>query len=170
MFASLPHLNAWRTFTLLSSSFPVNLAEFSPGIGSIPRTEWTVWNALVGRSGIPRVPAFGDYTIAHPDVPELDPRIITMSANIRYTAANEWLIFRGRSVRDPRFGGFAQYRALASSVSGNPHYRGPGFSWGDKYIDDCANGSAGTGNATTWRRVGTNHHMVSVVRQIASLP
>ncbi|MEI7881504.1 MAG: hypothetical protein WCI95_11585 [bacterium] len=39
---------------------------------------------------------------------------------------------------------------------------GPKFSQGDKYIYDCATGTAGTGNLTTWRKVGTNHHLAAL--------
>ena len=46
---------------------------------------------------------------------------------------------------------------------------GPEFSEGDRYISECAGGSAGTGNLTTWRKVGTNHHLEKVVRDISSL-
>ena len=40
-------------------------------------------------------------------------------------------------------------------------YRGRGYSAGDQYIFDCANGAGKTGNLGTWVYVDMNHHMTS---------
>lgn len=165
-------LGRWRSVVLLGTGFPIDLSEVSPGVGTIPRSEWLIWRSLSSRIHA----RFGDYSISHYDVRELDPRVMKVSASIRYTADSEWLIFRGRSLRDPRFGGFEQFRSLSAQIVNHPAYSGMAYSWGDRYIYDCALGSEeppvvprqGPGNLTVWRQVGTNHHITHVVRQLSS--
>lgn len=158
------NLAEWRSVVLLATGFPIDLSEVSPGIGTIPRSEWLLWRALA-----PRIRSrFGDYGISHSDIRELDPRVMKVSASIRYTADSEWLIFRGRSLRDPRFGGFEQFRSLSTQIVNHPVYSGMEYSWGDRYIYNCALGSEGPGNLTVWRQVGTNHHITHVVRQLST--
>jgi hypothetical protein len=140
----------------------------TPGIGSVARSEWSLWTQLSKEIGT--TVWFGDYGISHVDVREIDPRLMVASASIRYTTDNEWLIFRGRSLRESRYGGYGQYRALSTQVVNHFAYSGPRFSWGDDYLFKCAHSLVGTGNLTTWRQVGTNHHISFVVRQLASQP
>jgi hypothetical protein len=89
------------------------------------------------------------------------------SANIRYTEAEQWLVLRGRSIA--RFG-FEQYHALSAFLIRHQAFRGRDFSWGDGYIFECAGEVETSGNASTWRRVGTSHHLAVVLNQLASLP
>jgi len=163
----LPHLSAWRTFTLAGCGFPQSLAGFVVGsVASVPRVEWNLWTGLLGR--LPqsvRAPAFSDYGVAFVDLPDIDPRFMSPLHNIRYTIANEWLIVRGQSVRKQRGPSNSQ---LCQLLMGLPEFCGPQFSEGDKHIVLCATAQTGPGNMTTWRQVGTNHHLTFVVRQLAN--
>jgi hypothetical protein len=164
----LPHLNKWRSFALIGTSFPRSMGEVKQGASIIARNEWKLYTSLVKRlrgSGI-RIPAFGDYGINHPDAISLDMRLAKPSATVRYTIDDGWLIVKGSNVRDH---GYGQYRGLCKAVVESGHYRGPTFSRGDKYIYDCAQGSESTGRLTTWRWVGTNHHLEKVARDVANL-
>jgi Beta protein len=164
---SIPQLQAWRSFVLAATAFPEDLIGLPPSsISFITRLEWIAWRTLIGRSRVPRLPAFGDYVIANPQLSEVDPRIMRPSASIRYTTDDAWLIMKGRNLRDY---GYAEFYDVCRELVGRPEYSGPGFSWGDRYIDECANQRVGTGNLTTWRKVGTSHHLAVVTRQIASL-
>lgn len=168
---AIPFVNRFRTLTLASSAFPSDLSDISPSsIEKIDRNDWLLWNVIISAK-LNRIPSFGDYSIAHPVTNELDQRLITISASIRYTCDAYWLIIRGRSTK--KFG-WEQYFALCESMinMGNPPYCGAAYSWGDKYISDCANPhpTVGTGNSTTWRKVTNNHHFQKVVTQISSLP
>src|SRR5258708_7679806 len=133
-----------------------------------PVVNGELWKTLQRRPGLlPRAGMiFGDYAIAHPVTKELDPRTMQMSASIRYTTQNNWLVLKGRNVRQY---GFDQYFDLSRALVERIEYSGRDFSWGDKYIADCATGMEGPGNATTWRKVGTNHHLTLVTREIANL-
>ena len=165
---SIPYLTDWRTLTLAGTSFPVNLSPFAADTeNSIPRTELIVWDTLVRSNRIARKPAFSDYGIQHPELAELDPRIITMSASIRYAADDHWVIVRGRSVRKK---GWAQYNSLSKKLAARSEFSGNTHCWGCNYVKDCAAGAVSHGNATTWRRVGTAHHVTLVAEQIANYP
>ena len=156
----IPSPLAWRTLTLASTAFPVNLSGLVPGVHSIPRSDWMLWSKL---PSLPRVPTYGDYAVSHWDVQELDPRVIKISASIRYTTDTEWIIFRGRNVKAH---GFGQYSTFSKQLMKHAAYCGASFSAGDDYIAKCAAGG-GTGNHETWRRVATNHHITFAARQLA---
>lgn len=162
---SLENQGEWLSYSIVGGSMPPSLppAEQSPKL--LPRLEWEIWRQVV--QNLPasaRLPCFGDYGVSSYDVTELNPRMITVSANIRYTGVEGYWIFKGRSLR--RFS-FEQFRDLSRQVIGHTAYSGPSFSWGDEYIEQCAEGKVGTGNTTTWRRVGTNHHVTLVARQVS---
>jgi hypothetical protein len=119
---------------------------------------------MLAKAGV-RVPAFGDYAINHPDLLQKDMRLLKPSATIRYAIDDAWLIVKGRNVRDYKYG---QYRGLAKSVLNHSSFLGTNFSRGGKYISGCANGIESTGNLSTWRWVGTNHHLEKVARDLSN--
>jgi hypothetical protein len=162
---SIPYIMDWRTVTFAASAFPENMSSVSPSvISSVPRSEWNIWQQL-NSSQIKRIPNFGDYAIAHPNFVDVDPRVMQMSANLRYTIKNNFLLCKGKSIKK---NGWGQMQGICSQIVSHPHYAGETFSWGDKYIKDCSTGTTSTGNAETWRRVGTNHHLTQVVNQLSS--
>lgn len=169
IFNMMPARERWRRVILAAASFPVDLSDVDAATTTtIPRREWQLWQSLQRRrTGLPQQGIiYSDYAIAHPVPRELDPRIMIMSASIRYTTDEDWLVIKGRNVRQY---GFEQYFDLCRTLVERPEYRGPTFSWGDQYIERCAARAIGPGNATTWRKVGTNHHITVVVRAIANL-
>jgi hypothetical protein len=164
----LPHLAEWRTFTLVGTSFPETMTGIKTGGEVIPRYEWQLYRMLVPRLSDmkARLPAFGDYVISHPRVLPHDMRLLKPYATIRYTIDDAWYVIKGKNVRDYKF---EQYRELSRRVVNSRHYCGSTFSWGDDYILRCADGTGKTGNLSTWRQVGTNHHIEKVIRDIASI-
>jgi len=168
VFSMIPMKDKWRRIILVGTSFPEDLRDVEASdTTKLPRREWTLWKTLQKRlNTLPRRDlVFGDYGIANPTQKELDPRVMLMSANIRYTTPQNWLILKGRNVRQY---GFEQFFELCKELVEMEDYRGPDFSWGDLYISDCAAGITGPGNATTWRKVGTNHHITLVAKQLAN--
>lgn len=166
--SGLPYLNKWRTFTLVSTSFPQTMGEVGRGASIIPRYEWLLYKSVAHslKANGTRIPGFGDYTINHPAVLAIDMRVVKPNASIRYTIPDAFLIIKGLNVRDHKFG---QYRGLCNQVIKSPHYKGQSYSEGDKYISGCASGVCSTGQLTTWRWVGTNHHMELLAEDIANL-
>jgi hypothetical protein len=162
----VPQIHQWRSFTLAATGFPEDLMGLPPlGVSFVTRIEWILWRSLATGSRIPRFPTFGDYGIAHIQPSEVDPRIMRPSASIRYTTAESWLVLKGRNLRDY---GFDQFHGVSRGLVARPEYMRPEFSWGDWYINECANRRVGSGNLTTWRKVGTSHHLAYVTHQIAS--
>ncbi|MDV3753721.1 hypothetical protein CMU20_01665 [Elizabethkingia anophelis] len=162
---NFPHINKWRNLILAATSFPENLSDIDANsIDSIERSEWLLYNALLNNELI-RNPIFGDYCIANAEITEMDPRFMQMSASIRYTYDKYWLIVRGRSTKTQ---GFVQYHDLCERLIDRHEYKGNEFSWGDNYIDNCANRNVSTGNATTWRKIGSNHHFEFIIQQLSN--
>jgi hypothetical protein len=169
IFSMIPLKDFWRRITLAAASFPEDLSDVSAAtVVTLPRLEWDLWKSLQKRpAALPRPDLiFGDYAMAHPIGKTLDPRTMRMSANIRYTTENDWLVIKGRNVRQY---GFDQYFELCRLLVDRPEYSGRDFSWGDGYIASCAESTQGPGNATTWRKVGVNHHITLVTRGLANL-
>lgn len=165
----LPYLNEWRSLILIGTSFPKSMgAPIPPGASTMPRHEWLLYMALARslRDARVRLPVFGDYGINHPEVIRMDPRHLKPYATIRYTLDNDYLIVKGQNVRDY---GYGQYRELCRELSGSKFYCGDDFSEGDRYISNCALGLVSTGGLTTWRWVGTNHHLEKVALDTANL-
>jgi hypothetical protein len=152
-------LGSYASLTVCGSSMPQSLSELvsANDTGRIPRLEFEVWRQLQ-RCGA-REPSFGDYGAVHPDLLDLDPRKITLAADIRYTCSTDTLILRGSSTKHHP-AGFGQYHDLARALVGLPDYRGRDFSWGDDAIYQKAHRIAkGPGNKTTWVQIATNHHL-----------
>lgn len=168
LISSLPYVDKWRTIIFAGTAFPKDLRDVRPnGTARLPRTEWQVWKSLMERGNrLVRTPVFGDYGINHPVHSEVDPRIIKMSAGLRYTTDNDWLIFKGRNVQKH---GSEQFNRLCADLIQMKDYKGKDFSWGDGEIYTLAKNHANSGNATTWRKIGFNHHFAMVINQLASL-
>ena len=167
LISRIQNLQKWRTFGIIGTSFPSSLSGIEKGISKLPRNEWLLYKLLISnlrKRGL-RIPLFGDYAINHPDLLQLDMRIVKPNASIRYTIKNNWLFVKGKNVRDYKF---PQYRGLCESLVKSQFFMGPEFSRGDDYIYKCANNTVSTGNLTTWRFVGTNHHIEKVTLDVAN--
>ncbi len=168
MMKSMQKLKRWMTFGVVGTSFPQSLSGLQQGISFLPRNEWILYKLLydgLSQEGI-RIPFFGDYTINNSKLITADMRVVKPSANIRYTIDKEWLITKGKNVRDYKY---QQFQHLCQSILDSNSYCGQQFSCGDDYIYRCARGMAPTGNLSTWRWVGTNHHIEMVVKDLAKL-
>ena len=163
----IPTLNRWRTLTIAGTSYPQSVAALAPPYQIIPRYEWQAYRTFVGLLGREaRIPTFGDYAVAHPDLVEMDMRMIKPFAKLRYTITDNWHIGRGTPVRTH---GFAQYQDMCATLVGRPYFSGAAYSAGDAYIADCAAGRVTTGNLSTWVWVSTNRHLTKVVDDLAIL-
>ena len=164
----IPHINDWCTLTVAASGFPGSIREINThSSGKLPRTDYLLWTSLINRKQeIERLPSFGDYGIQHPDLLELDWKSITLVSNIRYTLPDVWLIIKGGSNKKY---GWHQSHKLSKELVNMPEYYGKTLSWGDNYISLCSEETVGPGNPTIWRKVGTNHHITLVSKQIANV-
>ena len=168
LIGNLPHLKRWRSLALLGASFPPTLAGVPAGLTVLPRNEWRLYRLLLSRPSIhqARVPDFGDYCVNHPDVLKEDMRLLKPAAAIRYTVNDGWLVAKGTNLRAA--GGYQQFFGLSAGIVRSRHYSGADYSAGDMRIRECASRRVGPGNPTTWRFVGTNHHLEKVVKDLAT--
>lgn len=168
--ALLPGLLDWTTFTVASGAFPPDLSNLEVGIHEVGRSDWLAWKRAVVSSRPARVPTYGDYATRHPIFKEPPPRA-RVSASIRYTAGEHWVVMRGEWLNKPGGPGFKQYPANAVLLRERTEFCGEAFSAGDHYIAQMTLDSpqTGTGNATTWVQASVNHHLTFTVRQIGKL-
>ena len=155
-----------RTIIVSGSSSPKTVAEIERNShGEITRQELTLW-ANVATQRLPANLVFGDYGVIHPDFSDLTPST-HINGKIRYTHGTKLHIHRGYSLRQGEK--YEQYRRLAAAVVGSSYYQDRTFSYGDRYVYECAAGHAGTGNPGTWVLVDQNHHISYAVKQAVRL-
>lgn len=173
--SNLPSAGEWRSVTLTSGAFPKDLAGFQKNeITRFPRSDWQLWSRV--RSGAIeegwRLPTFGDYSVSHPDpILALDPRIMSISASLRYTAMEHWVVAKGGLFKGRGGTGSGGSAAVdvAKMIAGAPEFCGPSYSEGDRWIWQVAEGETNGGNPEKWRRVATNHHLTLVSGALSSL-
>ncbi|KGX36772.1 beta family protein [Burkholderia pseudomallei] len=155
-----------RAIIVAGSSSPKTVAEIERNShGEVARQELTLW-ANVATQRLPANMVFGDYGVIHPDFSDLTPST-HINGKIRYTHGAKLHIHRGHSLRQGEK--YEQYRRLAAAVVGSSYYQDRAFSYGDRYIYECATGHAGTGNPGTWVLVDQNHHISYTVKQAVRL-
>lgn len=152
----------WRTLTLASGAFPINLAGIKTGSHRLRRFDWELYEYVADQFR-GRV-LYGDYGVNYTGALDMDPRTIRMSANLRYTHFKHWRVYKARNVKDH---GYDQYKQLCQLLVDSNEYFGADFSDGDKNIfRTVSDPKAGSGSATTWRRDAMNHHIHVVLDQL----
>lgn len=161
-------LQSWRTFIFASGAFPVDLSECNLGENYQPRVDWNNWVDAIKTQSL-RHPSFSDYTIQHPIYKE-SIRFFAPSASIRYTLEPDWLILRGLKGKPAHY--LASAQLLSQSQEFKDKFRGADFSFGDAFIAKKGEdlNSDKTGNPMNWLSAGINHHLETVVFQLANLP
>ena len=163
----LRQIGDWNCLFFAGSAMPKSVAAdiAQSSQGHVSRLEEELWRDLSANSALPI--SFGDYTVVNPEYVDLDPRIYanTMGPSVRYTTMGSWLIARGSSFSNHP-DGYGQYYSLARTIESSDEFKGRDFSFGDEYICDRADESAGTGNPGTWLSAGINHHITFLVDQL----
>ena len=158
----LPSITDWRSVTVASGAFPVDLSQFSPNvIGERPRLDAQLFDLVRGRR-LPRQPDYGDYAIAHPLLTTGVP--FSPPPQLRYTTADHWLVLKGRR-NDPRAN--AQFHDICTRIAAHPEFAGIPLGQADARI--AAGSPQGPGNGTTWRMLGTTHHLDLVAMRLTTL-
>jgi hypothetical protein len=173
--AGLAAIASWKSFIIAGSGFPLNLTDVAQyTIDEFIRSEWLIWlQARNSAAALGRSPTFGDYTVVHPELVIIDPRIMRISPKIKYTDDIRWIVAKGEATRRKKEKIKSpphkdQYPKLAKMIMEHPAWRGESFSWGDQQIALAMTGKAKS-DAQTWVTVGIVHHVVLCVRQISSL-
>lgn len=158
---------SFKRIILTAGGFPHPNQMQGRGVHEFERKDWSIWSDIIRRNSALSI-MYGDYAISYAD---LEPGIsFTGAPNIRYTTEDSYVIHKGSKVSDPPLHMEGQYRSLSRDVYNQDYYRGVAYSWGDQYIYRCLDPlTQGTGNATTWRSVGTSQHIEHVVATLSSL-
>jgi hypothetical protein len=170
----IPKLNSWRSFIISACSFPESLSEFKNPVSEIKRSEWNLYLKLITLLSEKKIrPIFSDYGIRTPEYKRFDPTKMSAPKNkIIYTIDDGWIIYKGsKSNRD---GGSSEYHDMSKSLMDSKYFMKKEYSWGDKFIADCAEkevvkGKTKPGSLTKWLAAGTNHHITKVVNDLSKI-
>jgi hypothetical protein len=80
----------------------------------------------------------------------------------RYSTPRHWIVIRASGAGQVK----DAMKEIATHLVASVHFAGRAFSLGDRYISDTAGGTDGPGNASTWRKVNTIHHLTRVVTDL----
>ncbi|MFE3984614.1 hypothetical protein ACFXPR_09035 [Nocardia tengchongensis] len=164
----LPHPEEWLSITVAGGAFPPDLRGIqAKTLARIERREAGLWRRV--RQQLrerTRVPAFGDYGVAYP-TPNRG-RGFRASPQLRYTIDHSWLVVRYR--RDEQYSRFFD---ICGEIADHPEFT-RGLTWGDDEIAaraeqlraDRGAAHAGPGNGSTWRAIGTSHHIGFVIDRL----
>lgn len=173
--ADVPDPRDWRTLTVSACAFPFSMGVVErDSFELIDRSEWQAWRdgLHANRKTFARLPTFSDCGIQYPTgVEDFDFRTMSVSASVRYTLQDQWLLIKGvstkkvePSVQFPQLATKLVYGHLSQYFAGASHCRGCGG------MHDAANGAPKLGSPEAWRRLGSIHHITTTVDQIAALP
>lgn len=158
----LPQVQDYRSVTVAGGAFPEDLSAFTPWvIGQRQRYDADMWVRLVNR-GVPVEIAYGDYAIANPGLPQGTGW--RPAPQLRYTVDTEWLVLKG-TVNDPR--GHSQFYDICDQIAAHAKFAGAALGAADRRVANPRVDT--TGNASTWRQVGTTHHLDFVVSRLTNL-
>lgn len=166
---AVPPLREWRSVTLAGTALPASMKDVpTEGRRDFARTEWVLWRdyARVRAQELGQFIAFGDCAIQHPrGVEGYDPRVMPRSPTIRFALSDQWLIWKGKSNKLEREA--LQFPRLADAA-----LRDLGDQFHADHCGGCGDlrrasiGAPRLGSAGIWRRIGTVHHMTTVVEQL----
>jgi hypothetical protein len=172
--ADVPDHTRWRTLTVSACAFPMSMGGVERHSQSlVERGEWIAWRdgLYARRNSLARLPTFSDCGIQHPKgVEDFNPRTMQVSAAIRYALPDNWLLIKGESTRQTPPS--EQFPVLATRLVYG-HLRGyfsdPTHCRGCALMKDAADGAPNLGSAEAWRKLGTIHHMTTVMDELAVL-
>lgn len=171
----IPEQLAWRTLTISASAFPASMGVVDRNsYAMVERSEWLAWRdgLFARRAELSRLPTFSDCGIQNPrGVEGYDPRTMPRSASVRYLADDAWLLMKGESTkRKPEREQYPDMAATLTLGALSAHFAGASHCDGCSSMAAAAGGAPRLGSAGAWRRLGTIHHLTSVVEDLAALP
>lgn len=169
--AALPHLQEWRSLIVASGGMPEDMPTGS-GIHVVARNDWELYRQMRSSPLLLREPTFSDYAISSlVPLPDLDPKLMSLSATLRYTSGDNWLIAKGGLFKGP--GGTSQaggaMHPVALNLRAHASYLGAQHCSCEKWLEGVVTGALSGGSPMVWRRHGTLHHLVVVGEQLATL-
>ena len=152
----------WRTVILAGTSVPDSLADeiADDSLNAIPRREVALFDKVQAHLAV-RL-RFADYAAQHP-VPPPPGAVPKMRPSIRYTAGEFMYVSRGRPMDELSHDEVpAHYRALAERLRMHSPFLGSACCWGDRFIEELADGRRVSRSQYWMRAVATCHHLAVV--------
>lgn len=153
--------SAWAGLIVAGYGVPDRLADAIAvrEQGYIPRIEQSVYLSVAKGVRMDNL-WYGDYTTLSPTQVELDWRLISkvMGPKAVYALTDSWFVVRGAPFSG-HADGYGQYHDLASEILALEEFPGPDYSFGDKYIHECAARVSSTGSPASWITACVNHHI-----------
>lgn len=166
---NLPSLFRWLKVVAAFTSFPTEIEMKPNEVKLFPRTDWLTYRRLIEREPnlLQRV-AFGDYAVDSASFSKPGARAIP-SAHLRYTTPDGYLVVKGQQAKKPI--SYGAIYPVADILAARDEFMGADFSEGDTFVSRLAarNPEATTGNASTWRWAGTDHHFAEVLGDLGIL-
>ncbi|MGJ5175785.1 beta family protein [Bradyrhizobium oligotrophicum] len=161
-FQKVMELGLWGQVIWHATSYPEKNPA-SPGqLVELPRNEWLAWSHAINLdSGLRKHLMFGDFAADSAKF-AFGSGGIAPICHYRYSTPRLWIVIRALEAVTVREG----MKEIATRLVSSEHFAGRAFSRGDRYIADTASGRDGPGNATTWRKVNTVHHLNRVVTDL----
>ncbi|MCD4849671.1 beta family protein [Arthrobacter sp. AK01] len=161
----------WRHITTGGHSWPKDLPT-GQGTFVLRRAELAQYTAsYLGLKGISALlPDFFDHLVANPEVTlDIDPKLLTISATLRYAAEAQWVFVRGglyKASGGKGKGGASVAPALQALI-GHTLYGTPVRTKAETWIEAAAAGGP-SGNPMTWRRWATYRHIEVTLHSLAN--
>lgn len=171
---ALEPLGPFRSVTIGGEGFP-DLTNVPRGTTEYPRKDWHIYRAVhrkLAAEGA-STPEYFDHLILNTDSIELnvDPRFMSISAALRYTVSDQWLLAKGQLFKGQ--GGSGQGGAALIDplieLTRHSEFATPMRSQADDWIESVAGGSGKPGGPQQWREWGTLRHVEVTAAQLASL-
>lgn len=162
---------SWRSVTVGGAAWPGS-APTPKGVTDLHRHDWGQYREAYRSLKLDgaQLPDFFDFAIANrdPSLP-VDPKFLSISASFRYALADTWLFVRGELYRAPGkiTAGGGSVAPMLTVLRADPRVGTPLITGADTWIDSVLAGGK-TGNSETWRRWGTERHIVTTLDQLAS--
>lgn len=164
----ITNINKFRSVIFSSNSFPRALEVEKFKLSLIPRVESIVYDKIkpyFNKKGVNLL--YSDYSINHWSFFEFIPGM-QPSFNIRYSTEDAYIVYKGETIKK---GGLKIEKVSGGCnlLSSSPYFKGKDYSWGDNEINEKATGeTTKPGSLTTWRAIGTNHHITFIVNLLSS--
>jgi hypothetical protein len=163
LFRDISDVGYWRSITVTGGAFPADLSAYDPFVvGERPRFDADMWAHVVNRNRCRRQPDYGDYAISHPLATGAP---FASAPQLHYTTGRDWLILKAK--RSHLTDEDDQFYRICDAIAHHPRFVGAALGTADARIANSRDFEPG--NATTWRQIGTTHHLDLVVSRITTL-
>nr|WP_325262682.1 hypothetical protein [uncultured Rhizobium sp.] len=157
-FDILYEIGLWSKVIFQGNSYP-DQNPCKPGLTvSIPRNDWLAWRGASSEKMFAAHTLFSDFA-ADNAVFRFDPVAVPAIRHIRYSVPDAWTVYRAEDGSKDQ----TRLQKIARTIATSSSFAGRNFSWGDRWIDDCAFAAGRPGTSVIWRKVNLTHHFSRVI-------